>query len=128
MQYSDRYLLFVEYFNTGKFMSAQTTLDKEWINETGERKTFLGGLIQASVSLYHLTNGNPRGAPIVWKKARAMLEPSLPSREGVDLQKLFEDMDTLYENLPEEELSDMDYMKMVPQVKFDNRKIPRVFL
>lgn len=100
-------------------MSAQTTLDEEWIEETGERKTFLAGLIQTTVSLYHLTNGNPKGAPLVWKKARAMLVPYLPSKEGIDLEKLLQDMDALYKDLSDQ-LSDLDYMKMAPKISFQS--------
>lgn len=101
-------------------MSAQTTLDEEWIEEEGERKTFLGGLIQTSVSLYHLTNGNPQGAPIIWKKARAMLSSFGKTKEGIDLEKLLQDMDQLYANMTEQ-LSDIDYLKRAPKIYFEDR-------
>jgi predicted metal-dependent hydrolase len=117
---TDRYLLFVEYFNTGKFMSAQTTLDEDWIEENGERKNFLGGLIQAAVSLYHVTNGNAMGASKIWIKAKNMLTPYAPRKEGIDLEKLFKDMDELYANM-QEGLTDLDYMKRVPKIEYSDQ-------
>ncbi len=117
MAHSDRYLLFIEYFNTGKFMSAQTTLDEDWIEENSERKNFLGGLIQVSVALYHLTNGNPQGAPKIWLKARAMLEPYGKTMEGIDLVQLFKDMDELFAT-SNEQMTDLDHMKRVPKISF----------
>lgn len=98
-------------------MSAQTTLDEDWIEEEGERKNFLGGLIQVSVSLYHVTNGNPQGAPKIWQKARGMLEPYGPKKEGINLEKLFKDMDEFYANISDQ-MSDLDYMKRAPKIEF----------
>ena len=119
MPQSDRFLLFIEYFNTGKFMSAQTTLDEDWIEETGDQKTFLGGLIQVSVSLYHVTNGNPQGAPKIWQKAKGMLQPFLPKKDGIDLEKLFKDVDALYAQMSDQ-LSDIDYMKKAPKISYQS--------
>lgn len=118
MEYPDRYLLFIEYFNTGKFMSAQTTLDEIWVKDESTNKDFLGGLIQCAVSLYHLTNGNPNGAKKIYEKARSMIDPYGDKKDGVDLQKLKTDMDQLYENL-NEEFSDLDYLQRVPKIIFD---------
>lgn len=119
MSYPDRYLLFIEYFNTAKFMSAQTTLDEIWVKDTTEDKDFLGGLIQCAVSLYHLTNGNPNGAKKIYEKARSMIDPYGDLKDGIDLAQLKKDMDCLYENL-DDELTDLDYMQRVPQLQFSD--------
>ena len=118
MEHSNRYLLFIEYFNNGKFMSAQTTLDEDWIEEEGERKAFLGGLIQIAVSFYHATNYNIQGAAKIYQKAKNMLLPYVKNCEGIDLEKLFQGCDAFYANVETEKLSDLEYMKRAPKISF----------
>ena len=115
---TDRFLLFIEYFNNGKFMSAQTTLDEEWIDEEGDRKTFLGGLIQVAVSLYQATNDNAVGASKIFIKAKNMLLPSGSAREGINLKKLIADMDAYYANVETEKLTDIEWMKRAPKIEY----------
>jgi predicted metal-dependent hydrolase len=117
---TDRFLLFIEYFNNGKFMSAQTTLDEEWIDEEGERKAFLGGLIQVAVSLYQATNDNAMGASKIYNKAKSMLLPSGEKREGIDLKKLLADMDAYYVNVETEKLTDLEWMKKAPKIDYES--------
>lgn len=99
-------------------MSAQTTLDEEWLHQEGDQKTFFGGLIQLAVSLYHLTNENPKGAKKVYENARGMLAPLGENRDGIDLQKLLSEMDRLYsEQINVDEWSP-DYFKLCPKIEF----------
>jgi len=119
MPHTDRFLLFIEYFNNGKFMSAQTTLDEDWIDEEGERKAFLGGLIQVAVSLYQATNDNAIGASKIYQKAKNMLLPSGDKREGINLKKLLQDLDAYYANVETEKLTDIEYMKRAPKIDFE---------
>lgn len=100
-------------------MSAQTTLDEEWIDEEGERKAFLGGLIQVAVSLYQATNDNAIGASKIYLKAKNMLLPSGDKREGIDLKKLLSDMDAFYANIDTEKLTDLEWMKRAPKIEFE---------
>ncbi len=118
MAYFDRYLLFIEYFNKAKFMSAQTTLDEVWLDEEGENKNFYGGLIQVAVSLYHLTNENPKGATKIYEKARTMLLPYGDKYFGIELGKLLKECDHLYSKSENTETSSLDYLKQVPRIDF----------
>lgn len=118
MAYSDRYLLFIEYFNKSKFMSAQTTLDEMWLEESGKDKQFYGGLIQVAVSLYHLTNGNPKGAQKIYEKARKMLVSYDKTHLGIELGKLIQECDLLYSKHIQPENTDSDYLKLVPKIEF----------
>lgn len=100
-------------------MSAQTTLDEEWIDEEGERKNFLGGLIQVAVSLYQATNDNAVGASKIFLKAKNMLLPYGEKKEGINLQKLIADCDAFYANVETEKLSDLEYMKKAPKIEYE---------
>ena len=118
MAYSDRYLLFIEYFNKGKFSSAQMTLDELWLDQECTHKNFYGGLIQVAVSLYHLLNENPKGAAKIFERARPMLEEYGERYEGVEVKSLLADLEKLYtENVKFDEPM-RDYSKYVPRIRF----------
>ncbi|MEZ4703745.1 MAG: DUF309 domain-containing protein [Bdellovibrionota bacterium] len=104
MDHPDRYLLFVEYFNHGKFMSAQTTLDEVWLNDTSSNRDFYGGLIQLAVSFYHLMEGNGRGAKSIFKKASELLSPYKEITLGLDVQLLLKQAQIIYQNVPDEDV------------------------
>lgn len=117
MAYSDRYLLFIEYFNNTKYMSAQTTLDEVWLKETGDDKNFYGGLIQVAVSLYHLTNDNPKGAQKIYEKAKDMLVPYGKIHHDLHLASLLLKLDQIFQELDSSK-SSLDYLKILPQIEF----------
>lgn len=124
MAYPDRYLLFIEYFNRQKFMSAQTTLDEVWLDEKGDDKNFYGGLIQLAVALYHLTNENPKGAKKVFANARTMLAPFGENRHGIALAKLLAAFDDLFEKAVDYEDLQADYRPILPKIDFTDECAP----
>jgi hypothetical protein len=52
----------VEEFNRAYFFEAHETLEELWRETSGPLRPFYQGLIQLAVALYHLSNGNRRGA------------------------------------------------------------------
>ena len=52
----------VEEFNRAYFFEAHETLEDLWRGTSGPLRLFYQGLIQLAVGLYHLSNGNRRGA------------------------------------------------------------------
>jgi uncharacterized protein len=122
MAYSDRYLLFIEYFNKEKYMSAQTTLDEIWLDEKGSDKDFYGGLIQVAVAMYHLTNENPKGAKKVYEKARSMLSPYGSNHHGVNLGKLLTEFDSFLSTKVDYENLQADYRNQIPRIQFQEEK------
>ena len=124
MAYPDRYLLFIEYFNKGKYMSAQTTLDEIWLDETGPDKDFFGGLIQAAVALYHLTNENPQGAKKIYTAARVMLKPYGDIHLGLSVSKLIGDFDELFRKHVKVDDPRTDYRNLLPKLEFDDACAP----
>ncbi|HUI64819.1 MAG TPA: DUF309 domain-containing protein [Bacteroidota bacterium] len=75
-------------FNRRSFFEAHDTWEELWRESSGENRLFYQGLIQTAVGLYHLTNGNVRGASSQFGKALAKLEQYLPTFHGVDTQHL----------------------------------------
>ncbi|MCF8565788.1 DUF309 domain-containing protein [Alicyclobacillus tolerans] len=70
-----------------------------WL-DTG-RPIVLKGLIQAAVCLYHLHNGNIKGGWRMWQRARAYIAPSRPNYQGIDLDRLTNDIDAVFAKVPQ---------------------------
>ncbi len=60
------------------------------------RPIILKGLIQAAVCLYHLSNGNLRGAATMWARAKTYLQDGLPFYEDIDIQCLINDIEEIF--------------------------------
>ncbi len=99
MNYPDRYLLFIEYFNQGKYMSAQSTLSEVWLETGGENKNFFGGLTQLAVSLYHLQENNLKGAQSNFEKSLDLLESYGDQHFGIDLKSFMKEAKSLFETM-----------------------------
>lgn len=85
----------VEQFNSGQFYACHDTLEALWIEAPEPEKTFYQGILQIAVALYHLENGNRRGAMILLGEGSNRLG-RYPSIYGcVDVDKLLEQAATL---------------------------------
>jgi predicted metal-dependent hydrolase len=78
----------IEEFNTQSFFEAHDTWEELWRGTSGPDRLFYQGLIQTAVGLYHLTNGNVRGARSQFGKALDKLERYLPAYLGIDTEHL----------------------------------------
>lgn len=112
----ERFLLFIEYFNSSKFMSAQTTLDEIWIKDQSADRDFYGGLIQMAVAMYHLTDGNPRGAQRIFQRAKGMVSNYGDVYKNVEIKDLIEKIEHIFNEDPEPDLPSIEYLKMVPKI------------
>ena len=59
--------------------------------ERGPRRLFLQALIHLAVGLYHSQRGNPMGADRQLQKGLQKLAASLPSYEGIDTARLYQE-------------------------------------
>lgn len=75
-------------FNAGEYFECHETLEALWLEETGEARLFLQGLIHAAVGLYHLRAGNRGGAKSQLQKAVKKLGPYPESTGGIQLGQL----------------------------------------
>ncbi len=81
----------VQEFNHGEYYACHDTLEELWMEATEPKKTFYQGILQLSVSLYHLHNENLRGAAILLGESIKRLENYEPSYEGIDVDSLLAD-------------------------------------
>ena len=53
----DQFLKGIELFNQEQFYECHDTLEEIWLEETGEERGFLQGMIQVAVAFHHYQNG-----------------------------------------------------------------------
>ena len=91
--YDPRYLAGIEHFNKCDFYEAHEVWEELWADYQGPSRKFYQGLIQVAVCLHHFGNGNTRGAIKLYHSSRDYLKEYRPKHEGVDLDKLFSQLE-----------------------------------
>ncbi len=114
-----RYARGIELFNECEFFEAHDVWEELWQEYNGDDRSFLQGLIQVAVCLHHFVNGNARGAVKLYHSSRNYLRPYLPTRYGIDLQRLFEQLEDCCREIVESE-------EEFPQVEIPVDRIPEL--
>ena len=73
-------------FNHHLFFEVHEVLEPQWMQEQGEIKKFLQGLIQIAVAFYHLGRGNLAGTRSLLHEGLIKIAPHSPACLGVELQ------------------------------------------
>ena len=114
----------VELFNTGQFYACHDTLEALWMESTEPDKSFYQGILQISVALYHLGNGNLKGAIILLGEGSNRLAryPSVYSQ--IDVDELLEQSVALLKALQQKQLEQIDSSSL----EADTLPLPRIVL
>ncbi len=75
----------VDLFNAKEFFDCHDAFEELWMEERGERRLFLQGLIQAAVGCHHLSNGNTSGAISQYTKSLDKLMKYSDDYMGLDI-------------------------------------------
>ncbi len=112
----------IELFNTGQFYACHDTLEALWMESAEPDKSFYQGILQISVALYHLGNGNLKGAIILLGEGSNRLAryPSIYSQ--VDVDELLEQSIALLKALQQKQLEQIDSSSF----EADTLPLPRV--
>lgn len=105
-------------FNRWCFFEVHEVLEPVWMEEVGDVKRFLQGLIQAAVALYHLGRGNVAGARSLLTEGLAKLSPHRPSFIGVELEEFVVGLEACR--------AAVSRLRPENAVEFDIRLIPRM--
>lgn len=89
----------VEQFNSGQFYACHDTLEALWIEASEPEKSLYQGVLQISVALYHLGNGNWRGAVILLGEGSNRLGRYPSSYGGIDIDELLSQSGALLKTL-----------------------------
>jgi uncharacterized protein len=119
--YDPRYLEGIEHFNRCDFYEAHEVWEELWADYSGPSRRFYQGLIQVAVCLHHFGNGNIRGAKKLYITARGYLEEYLPQHEGVDLAKLFRELEACCREI-------LESTEEFPRIEIVADRIPEIHL
>jgi predicted metal-dependent hydrolase len=112
----------VELFNTGEFYACHDTLEALWMESTEPDKSFYQGILQISVALYHLGNGNLKGAIILLGEGTNRLAPYPSIYSQVDVDELLEQSIALLKALQQNLLEQIDSSSF----EADTLPLPRI--
>jgi predicted metal-dependent hydrolase len=74
-------------FNHRLFFEVHEVLEAQWLQESGDTKLFLQGLIQVAVGFHHLENRNLRGARLLLQDGMEKLTRYQPVFLEIELQE-----------------------------------------
>jgi predicted metal-dependent hydrolase len=112
----------VELFNTGQFYACHDTLEALWMESTEPDKSFYQGILQISVALYHLGNGNLKGAIILLGEGSNRLASYPSIYNQVDVDQLLEQSIALLKALQQNLLEQIDSSSF----EADTLPLPRI--
>ena len=121
-EYTPLFLSGVELFNNCDFFESHDAWEELWAEYRGPSREFYKGLIQTAVALHHFCNGNIRGARKLYHSSRKYLEPFRPRHIGIDLDKLFGEMEACFREvvLSEEEFPNIAIVPdLIPDIDLD---------
>jgi predicted metal-dependent hydrolase len=120
--YDPRYLAGILFFNRHDFFEAHEVWEDLWADTPGEDRRFYQALIQAAVVLYHLGNGNWRGARKLYHSSLNYMKPYGSSYRGLDTDQFWREMQQcLAEVLVEGEPKQRVHLdeSLIPRLRLD---------
>jgi predicted metal-dependent hydrolase len=83
-----RFLKGVEEFNQQAFFECHETLEELWLEEHGEARQFLQGIIQIAAGYFKLQQQVPAGAIKLWRTGMEKLTAYQPVYSGMNVEAL----------------------------------------
>ena len=97
----------IEFFNRGLYFECHEALEEAWREETGPCRLLYQAILQVSVALFHVKNGNTRGAQKVLLRASKKLEYLPDDCQGVPVADLRQFAQALTTTLMQESTADV---------------------
>jgi predicted metal-dependent hydrolase len=110
----------IEEFNRGEFFECHEYLEEAWMQEPRRVRFLYQGILQVGVGLYHLQNGNWRGATGLLRNGTVRLREFEPETMGVDVARLIRESERCLHELEElgrERVGEFD-RALVPKVEW----------
>lgn len=86
----------VQHFNRQEYFDAHEVWEGLWVNEKGEARNLLQGLIQIATAFHHFRQGNFRGARILFETGSNLLKGYGNEFWGVEISKLIDDTGKIF--------------------------------
>ena len=88
-----------ELFNDGQWYEAHDALEDIWNTLDGDERQVIQGILQVSVSQFHLSKGNINGAIILLGEGLGRIKTRTKTNLGIDLISFCENLEVLLTKL-----------------------------
>ena len=96
-------------FNNQKWYEAHDAFEDIWNTLNGDERQIIQGILQVSVSQFHLSKGNLNGATILLGEGLGRIKPRTNIDLGIDLKSFYKCLEKLLEKLQyKEDLNEND--------------------
>ena len=104
-------------FNDQKWYEAHDVFEEIWNNVDGDERQIIQGILQVSVSQFHLSKGNLNGATILLGEGLGRIKNRTNIDLGIDLESFSISLDSLLKKLQSKETlkeNDKPFLKRNP--------------
>ena len=119
--FEDNFINALYLFNNQKWYEAHDAFEDIWNTVDGDERQIIQGILQVSVSQYHLNKGNINGATILLGEGLGRIKNRINIDLGIDLESFCKCLDELLRKLQyKEELTknDKPYLIIKEQNEF----------
>ena len=106
----------IDLFNNQKWYEAHDAFEDIWNDLVGDERQIIQGILQVSVSQFHLSKGNLNGAMILLGEGLGRIRNRVSEDLGIDLLLFCSDLDLLlnklHRNIPLNE-KDVPFLKII---------------
>ena len=115
-RYQDSLCLALNLFNNQKWYEAHDAFEEIWNSVDGDERQVIQGILQVSVSQFHLSKGNINGATILLGEGLGRIKTRTRINLGVDLESFTKCLEDLLRKLQYKETlneKDKPFLKLI---------------
>ena len=118
--FEDNFFDALNLFNNQKWYEAHDAFEDIWNTLDGDERQIIQGILQVSVSQFHLSKGNLNGATILMGEGLGRIKNRTNINLGIDLESFCKCLEELLRKLQyREELNENDKPYLFPLAKND---------
>ena len=116
--FEENFLNALNLFNTQKLYEAHDAFEDIWNTLDGDERQIIQGILQVSVSQFHLSKGNLNGATILLGEGLGRIKNRTNINLGIDLESFCKSLEDLLKKLQyKEELNEKDKPYLIRKQK-----------
>jgi len=102
--FQDSFFVAINLFNNHKWYEAHDAFEEIWNSVDGDERQVIQGILQVSVSQFHLSKGNLNGATILLGEGLGRIKTRTKINFGIDLESFCQDLENLLKKLQYNEI------------------------
>ena len=95
ISFKDSFLIALNLFNNHKWYEAHDAFEEIWNSVDGDERQVIQGILQVSVSQFHLSKGNLNGATILLEEGLGRIKTRTKIDLGIDLESFCQCLEDL---------------------------------